>query len=109
MKHVLVLALLAIGCGGSDAPDDVVGATCRDDRDCVDLCEGGGDFPGGFCTLRCSDDIDCTDDTLCADTHGGVCLYPCDRDSNCDFLGRDYGCRDKVDFNGLIVGVCMGI
>ncbi|HEY5938566.1 MAG TPA: hypothetical protein VIU61_28135 [Kofleriaceae bacterium] len=108
MKHLVVLALLAFGCG-SDGPDDVVGASCRDDRDCVDLCEGGGDFPGGFCTLRCSDDVDCTSDTICADTHGGVCLFTCAQDSNCDFLGRDYGCRDKVDFYGNIVGVCMGI
>ena len=110
MKHILLFALvLAAGCGGDEDVDDVVGASCRNDRDCADLCEGGPDFPGGFCTLACRDDLDCTSDTICTETHGGVCLYTCSVDSHCDFLGIDYGCRDKNDVAGNRVGVCMGI
>lgn len=112
MKTLIAISLLlcALGaCGGDGVVvDEVVGATCIDDRDCAELCERGGEFPGGFCTLSCRDDLDCPSDTLCAGVRGNICMYQCEIDIDCDFLGRNYFCVDEPDFAGRLVGVCMG-
>jgi hypothetical protein len=108
--RALVIAALAVAgivACGSDGPDELVGATCRDDLDCVDACLRGGDYPGGFCTVACRDDRDCPSDTICTDRNGSVCLYPCEIDRHCDFLGP-YRCRDARDSFGRAVGVCLG-
>ena len=102
------LAVVIAACSGGVDADGVVGAACRDDRDCAERCETGGDFPGGFCTVRCIDDGDCPSDTYCVDTHGGVCLFACDVNEDCDFLGRAYQCRDKDDFADRPIAVCFG-
>ena len=107
MRLAFAVVLFAAACGGPDV-DEYVGATCIDDRDCRDSCETGGDFPGGFCTLSCIDDRDCPSDTICAEVHGGVCMFPCDVHADCDFLGRGYACRDRDDWAGVRVGVCIG-
>ena len=106
-RFVWVLIGIAIGCHGGGT-DDLVGATCRDSRDCVERCERGGDFPDGFCTIGCIDDRDCPSDTACTDTHGRVCLFPCRDQRDCDFLGPRYGCREKRDPFNAILFVCMG-
>jgi hypothetical protein len=108
MRNVLALALVfMLGCGG-DPVDEVVGAACFDDRDCAERCETGGDFPGGFCTLSCFDDGDCTSDSICTDVEGGVCLFQCEFNSDCDFLGRAYSCRERRDTFDRRVFVCLG-
>jgi len=106
MKRAWIIVCL-VACHG-DSVDETVGATCRDDLDCSERCEGGGDFPDGFCTLSCIDDLDCPSDTLCADVHGGVCVFACERDAHCDFLGPHYVCREKRDFIDRRVFVCLG-
>lgn len=110
--------ILLLGACGSDGPggpgdhapgdlDPVIGATCIDDRDCVSRCARGSDFPGGFCTLSCRDDRDCTSDTICADTHDGVCLFPCEAHVQCEFLGPAYFCRERRDYFDRRIFVCM--
>lgn len=107
MRLALSTLLFVAACGGTPV-DEYVGASCRDDRDCRERCETGGEFPGGFCTLSCFDDRDCPSDTICTDVKGGVCMYPCDISADCDFLGREYSCRDRDDWDGVRVGVCIG-
>jgi len=110
MKRFVILIVMA--CTGSDGHepgdlDEVIGATCRDDRDCVSECAAGGDFPGGFCTLPCRDDGDCTADTICADTQAGICLFPCSANAECAFLGASYFCRERRDHFDRRIFVCM--
>jgi hypothetical protein len=100
--------VLALAACHDSGPDAEVGGACIDDRDCAERCERGGDFPGGFCTLSCIDDRDCPVDTICAEVEGGVCLYPCELHADCDFLGRDYFCRDRRDTFDRPILVCMG-
>ena len=105
--RLTLCAILLAACGGPGV-DDLVGNSCIDDRDCRESCETGGDFPGGFCTVGCASDRDCPSDTICADVRGGVCMYPCDVSDDCRFLGRGYACRDRDDWAGVRVGVCIG-
>lgn len=111
----LVLACATLVACGADGPgghdpgdvDDVIGATCIDDRDCYAKCARGDDLVGGFCTLPCRDDRDCTTDTVCTDTHDGICLFACRDHADCDLLGPSYFCREKRDFFDRAVFVCM--
>jgi hypothetical protein len=105
--RTLVILVVCVACNGDHDPDAYVGATCRDDRDCADECLRGSDYPGGFCTLACRDDRDCPDDAICVDRDGFVCLYACDVDADCDFLGP-YRCKDEQDWTGRNVGACLG-
>lgn len=104
-----LIACGADGPGGHDpgSIDDVIGATCIDDRDCYAECARGGDLAGGFCTLRCRDDRDCTSDTVCTDAHDGICLIPCRAHADCALLGPSYFCREKRDFFDRPLFVCM--
>ena len=104
---VVFLSTVVLGCHG-DPVSDVVGAACRDDRDCAQICERGGDFPGGHCTVACRDDRDCTVDSICVDVDGGICLFPCAVDRDCDLLGTSYVCKDRKDTFDRTVGVCLG-
>jgi len=104
---ILTLAFTALAACHDDGPDDLVGATCRDDFDCAERCEEGSEFPGGFCTISCRGDYDCTDETVCADTREGVCLYTCRDDRDCAFLGPYY-CFAEGAREGGTVYVCMG-
>ena len=78
--------LFAWGCGGGVGVDgDVVGGSCRDDRDCdpEGRCLRNDDFPGGQCTLRCGNDGDCPSDTYCIEREGGVCALACQFSDEC--------------------------
>ena len=109
IRLLLAVAVLTpLAACHDDGPDDVVGASCRDDYDCYDRCEQGSEFPDGFCTLSCRDDRDCTSDTICVDERDGICLYTCDLDRHCDFLGGGYYCYGRTDIYGDSVGVCIG-
>ncbi len=95
MRYVVFLsALLSLtACPGNVGHDsDVVGGSCRDDRDCAERCVKGGKFPGGTCTVGCDDDRDCPDGTWCIDEAGGVCLLACEYDGDCR---GGYECKDK--------------
>jgi hypothetical protein len=113
---VLSIAAVAACHRGFDDPGDhdpgdldpVIGAVCVDDRDCLAVCEGGGDFPGGFCTLPCGSDLDCTIDSVCITSHDGVCVFPCEPDGYCGFLGPAYTCKEQDAADGGKVYVCLG-
>jgi hypothetical protein len=111
MKQLLFLVALLTsgGCGGHDIGniDDVVGDSCRSDRDCDTRCYLGDDFPGGFCSLPCSSDRDCPSDTYCMSTNGGVCMFACP-EFDCRRLGADWQCRERSRAGGGSVRVCSG-
>ncbi|MEX1363818.1 MAG: hypothetical protein AB1Z98_11870 [Nannocystaceae bacterium] len=87
------LVMLGIGCHDDVGNDsDLVGGSCRDDRDCVEKCQEGGKFPGGTCTVECRDDRDCPGGTWCIDEAGGICLLECSGDGDCR---GGYSCKDK--------------
>lgn len=110
MKTLFVsLFMVAVFACSDDGPNDLVGGSCVDDRDCQERCLQGGDYPGGFCSVTCRDDVDCPEDTICVDKDNGVCVFPCDAVADCDFLGgADYTCRATDDWAGREVLVCLG-
>jgi hypothetical protein len=101
-----VVSLSAPGCGarrggfggGPTEPgslvDTLVGAPCRDDLDCDDVCIHSNDFPGGMCSVLCRDDRDCPVGTGCIDREGGICAFICVHEYDCDDFGPGYACRD---------------
>jgi hypothetical protein len=101
MRHLVAL-LVACGlvpvaaCQSSDV-SRAVGARCDTDRDCDDRCLApSSDWPGGFCTLTCASDSDCASDEACVDEEGaGVCLFLCQTDPGCAFLGNGYTCQER--------------
>lgn len=101
-----LLSLVPVACHDEVGNDsDLVGGSCRDNRDCVDRCVEGGDFPDGTCTVECRDDRDCPDNTWCVDKKGGVCLLSCDIDEHCR---HDYKCKDTDrEGAGGKVDVCI--
>jgi len=110
-RIAIVAAMLAtaLGCQSSDV-SRAVGARCDDGSECDGRCLGpSDDYPGGFCSLVCDSRSDCPSDTTCADRDGGVCLFTCDDDNGCGFLGERWGC-EQVDLRGggIKVKVCRG-
>lgn len=113
MRRIAIAgALLAAALGACDGSDvsREVGARCDDGSECDGRCLGpSDDYPGGFCSLVCDSRADCPGDTTCADRDGGVCLFTCNEDDDCKFLGGSWDCRD-VDLRGggIKVKVCRG-
>lgn len=111
MRSVLVAIALVAACGASSNVDREVGARCRSVDECEDRCLGpGGDYPDGFCSIDCSISSDCPRDTECVDREGGVCLFACLDDVDCEFLGEGWTCHDdplRADPD-TTVGVCRG-
>jgi hypothetical protein len=97
MRIVTALAVLVLAaCGGGRDVDRLLGAKCDGDSDCEERCYGpNDDFPEGLCSYQCDVDRDCPSDAWCIDTDGGVCLFDCVDDIDCDFLGREWVCRDR--------------
>lgn len=92
MRASFLLAFL-IACGGSDV-SRAVGARCDTVDDCDDRCLGPStDYPAGFCTVDCSSGADCPDGE-CVERDGGVCLFRCDSDNACLFLGDGWTCHE---------------
>lgn len=111
MSRLLILLLLA-GCTG-DGISRAVGARCEDETQCSDRCLPEPVYPGGFCTLDCSNDADCPGDTVCVDVEGGVCMFLCRDERDCDFLGETaaggWACESKDPIaGGATVLVCDG-
>lgn len=105
---VIAIALVA-ACQSSDV-SRAVGARCSTAGDCDQRCLAPGiDYPGGFCTIACTGRSDCPDNTTCADRDGGICLFECSTDPDCEFLGTGWRCK-AVDLRGggIKVMVCAG-
>ena len=106
----LLPLLFVASCDGSKE-DDVVGATCSRQSDCRFQCElPSPDFPGGYCTVACQNDTGCPrGDTLCMDVAGGICLFVCTGNADCQFLGPGWICgdRDRKGQGGK-ANVCIG-
>jgi hypothetical protein len=117
MRIALAVFGLVIGalvtmaaCGSSDV-SRVLGARCNAAADCDDRCLGpSNDYPGGFCTVDCDRNLDCPSSADCADLEGGVCLFRCRDDRDCEFLGLGWICEEenlREDQNRKIL-VCRG-
>lgn len=94
---LMVSVMMLSGCGNFGG--SVVGAECRDDRDCApeSRCLRSNSYPFGMCTLSCDRHEDCPLDTACVDRSGGVCLPMCERSLDCR---EDYRCDDVRDERG---------
>jgi hypothetical protein len=91
-----------------------LGAACDEDADCDGDLECLGIFKGGYCTSRgCESNADCPGDALCVTRDDeGVCLKPCNADSDCTFcrFGERGECSEDVEFreDGTSGAVCVG-
>lgn len=102
---LVLLLFIFTGCGDTE-DDRLVGAECRGDRDCEEMCLQGNDYPGGFCSMRCGHSRDCPDSTACVEKDRGVCLFRCDRDSDCP---RGWECEDlRREGQSGKTHVCIG-
>jgi len=100
------VAMLLAACGGSDV-SRTVGAECNANGDCDEQCLMGGHYPNGFCSVSCDNDDGCPSETHCIEDMGGVCLFACDFDSDCEFLGQGYTCvMIGVHASNTMVKVC---
>jgi hypothetical protein len=107
MRFAVVLLGLA-ACGGSDV-SRAVGARCDVSADCDDRCLApSNDYPDGFCTLTCDTDDECPSDAACVSNEGGVCLFVCDGDPSCAFLGPSWTCQALSAKAGGQVMACRG-
>ena len=99
------------GCGVDSTVSRTLGARCDGADECDDRCLAPGTaFPGGFCSVSCEATADCPAISSCADVDAGVCLYDCDEDLRCAFLGPGWRCQE-VPLRGsatLKVAVCLG-
>ena len=109
----IVLALAASACVESGRISRDLGATCESPDDCNGPCLRDDDgWPGGLCTTSCVEESTCGDGASCVDVAGGVCLYRCDDDPDCQFLlpsgGIAWLCGDRMTPSGSTVKVCVG-
>jgi hypothetical protein len=106
---IAIAGALLAACQDSDVSREI-GARCTVSSECDQRClPPGPDYPGGFCTILCSTRDDCSGRTTCADREGGVCLYTCIGDADCDFLGTGWRCGDAdLRGGGIKVKVCRG-
>jgi hypothetical protein len=107
-----VALLLPAGCG-DDGVSAELGARCGSHADCANRCLLPSDeWPGGFCTRSCSRSEECPSGSGCADEEGGVCLFFCRDDRECDFLGtadgRRWVCEPRDGLGGPDIQVCVG-
>jgi hypothetical protein len=106
---MVVLAILVAGCGDGPVSREV-GARCDQVQDCDQRClpPTEDDYPGGFCTIACDGDDDCPGAAVCADVEGGVCLFSCAIEPDCDFLGAGWICQETEALPEGTVSVCLG-
>jgi hypothetical protein len=104
-----LLASALAGCGVSSDVSRTVGARCDAMDECDERClPPSDDHPGGFCTVSCLDEGDCPAGTACVDEAGGVCLFACASDRQCEFLGPGWSCESRDHIAGGEVDVCRG-
>ncbi len=114
MWRCWILGLGIAACADLDVSRSI-GARCDLSGECNERCLApAADYPGGFCSISCDTAIDCaTSDTTCVDDEGGVCLFQCNADANCAFLGAGWRCVER-DARGAVTGedtqvkVCRG-
>jgi hypothetical protein len=104
-----IVGALLVACQDSDV-SRVVGARCDRSTECDERCLGPDvDYPGGLCSLACNSRGECPEHTTCADRDGGVCLFECEADRDCAFLGTGWACHDAdLRGGGIKVMVCRG-
>jgi hypothetical protein len=110
-ERLLLPAILLLAfCGCSDSKEDsVLGATCTSAAQCRFICETPSpQFPGGFCTEHCNGDSECPHGSLCMTDAGGVCLFPCGANIDCEFLGDGWTCKNKDRVANGKALVCIG-
>lgn len=105
--RALVLILLCAACT-SEPVSRTVGARCDLDTECDQRCLTGGEYPGGFCSVACDNTSACPLDTACVMDQGGVCLFTCTGDRDCDFLGAGWTCKARDGKPTGTVMVCRG-
>ena len=100
--------LVLAGCQSADV-SRTLGARCTTASECDERClPPDSAFPDGFCTVDCTRSVDCPDDAVCADREGGVCLFTCNFDEDCRFLGLGWTCKDTDTLDGGKENVCRG-
>ena len=112
LSSISIIAIIALGALGACANDPIsrtVGARCDLASECDERCLApGGDWPGGFCTVSCDTSDDCPGQASCVADEGGVCLFRCSIDADCNFLGTGWACRE-LDVNPTgTVKACRG-
>jgi len=111
MRSWLLALVTLAACGGGGDVSRGVGARCDVTADCDDRCLGpSAEFPDGFCSIDCSTSSDCPVDAECVDRQGGVCLFGCVDDTDCEFLGVGWTCQEDAlrDNPDTKVTVCRG-
>ncbi len=98
-RIAVVVGLALAACSGSDVSRSL-GARCDLSEQCAETCLPPPDWPGGFCTTSCDNDASCSGSAACVDEQGGVCLFKCLHDIDCQFLGAGYFCLPKPDHGG---------
>ena len=101
----LCVSLIA-GCGGAGATSHLVGAQCRTDRDCANLCTADSDFGSGMCTQPCASDRDCPGGAVCVKNAGGICAVSCAVTNDCGAFGRAFVCSTEPRPSGGDALVC---
>lgn len=105
--RIAAIALLLVACGGSDV-SRTIGARCDVIGECDERCLTGDEFPGGFCSISCDVETDCPGSSVCVDSEGGVCLFGCGEQADCDFLGLGWSCSTLDRTEGGEVMACSG-
>lgn len=103
--------MVVAACGVDSEVSRTVGARCDTKDDCQERClVDAEDYPGGICSVSCLDVNDCPGDTACVDDQGGVCLFTCDSNADCEFMGPGWQCapRDALPASSGEVMVCRG-
>lgn len=110
MRCLIVALVLSAACGSNDVSREI-GARCDTASDCDDRClPPSNDFPDGLCTLDCQSNGECPTDTFCVDKESGVCLFTCNFNVDCAFLGPQWQCKEqneRQDQNRKVL-VCIG-
>jgi hypothetical protein len=113
MRRSLIVCALALAACQHEDVSRALGARCDLSSECDEECLTPSDaWPGGFCSTICDMPLDCESGATCADEQGaGACELLCAQDSDCTFLGLDYGCKSRDGHGtngGQSVMVCRG-
>ncbi len=110
MRTAIFALLVLAGCRDASVNREL-GARCTASSECDDRClSPSGDYPDGFCTVACNTSQECPSGSTCVDREGGVCLFDCQFDAGCDFLGATWICKDTRtrEDERIRVNVCRG-
>lgn len=107
---IAIIAAMLFACQGDTAVTREVGARCDLSSECDERClTPSATYPDGFCSISCNSRDECPDTTTCADRDGGVCLFECDENTDCNFLGVGWRCEAAPLRGGTTtVMVCRG-